>query len=212
MSAPLKIGLFGGSFDPPHLGHLALARQARDQLALDEVRWVPAGHPWQKAGQALAAGAHRLAMVTAMVGAEPRMVVDDVELRREGPSYTIDTVEALRRRLPGATLFLVLGQDQYTRLPTWHRWRELLSAVTLAVAGRGGAPPQPPPELVAVWHRIVVLDLPPVAVSSTAVRAAAAAGADLRALVGDAVAGYIDRHGLYRGTSPGDLPPATARS
>ena len=194
----MKLGLFGGSFDPPHLGHLALARQARDQLVLDEVRWIPAGQPWQKAGQALAPTMHRVAMVQAMIEREPRMRVDDIEARRDGPTYTIDTVLAVRDALPHATLYLLIGQDQYARLHTWHRWRELLSMVTLAVAARGGATPLPPPELIAVWHRMVVLEMAPVAVSATAVRAAAAAGADLAALVGDAVAGYIDRHALYR--------------
>jgi nicotinate-nucleotide adenylyltransferase len=203
----VKIGLFGGSFDPPHLGHLALARQARDQLALDELLWIPAGRPWQKPDQALAEPAHRLAMVTLMIQGEDRMRADDLELHREGPSYTVDTVEALSARHRAAALYLVIGQDQYTRLPTWHRWRELLSGVTLAVAGREGATPLPPAALVAVWHRVVVLDLPPVAVSSTAVRAATAAGADLCSLVGDAVAGYIDRQGLYRVS-----PPLTTRS
>lgn len=197
----VKIGLFGGSFDPPHLGHLALARQARDQLALDELRWVPAGDPWQKADRWLAPAAQRIAMVEALIAGEPRMRVDDVETRRAGPSYTIDTVRALRAERPDATLVLVIGQDQYARLPTWHRWRELVDAVTLAVAARGGAQVQPPDELAPLAHRVEVLAMPPVAVSSTDVRAAAAAGADLRALVGDAVGRYIDRHALYRGAS-----------
>lgn len=201
---PVKVGLFGGSFDPPHLGHLALARQARDQLALDELRWVPAGDPWQKADRRLAPAAQRLAMVEALIAGEPRMRVDDVETRRAGPSYTIDTVRALRAERPDATLVLVIGQDQYARLPTWHRWRELVDAVTLAVASRDGARVRPPDELASLAHRVEVLAMPPVAVSSTDVRAAAAAGADVRTLVGDAVARYIDRHALYRGAP---LPP-----
>jgi nicotinate-nucleotide adenylyltransferase len=196
------IGLFGGSFDPPHLGHVALARQARDQLALDEVRWLPAGEPWQKAGRVVAAAADRVAMVALAIAGEHGMVLDERETRRAGPSYTIDTVDDLRAECPGAALVLVVGQDQYAGLPTWHRWRDLVDAVTLAVAGRAGEAPRPAPELAARPHRVVVLDLPPVAVSSTAVRAAAAAGADLQALVGPAVAGYIARRGLYRAPSP----------
>lgn len=202
MSKALRLGLLGGTFDPPHLGHLALARAARDQLALDELRWVPAGAPWQKAGRVLAPAADRLAMVHALVDGEARMRVDDVEIRRVGPSYTVDTVLALRRERPDADLFLVVGQDQYARLHTWHRWRELLDAVTLAVAGREGAPPQAPAELAGVAHRMVAIDLPPVAVSSTAVRDAAARGADLRTHVGAAVAAYIERHHLYRPSTP----------
>jgi len=202
VSTALRLGLLGGTFDPPHLGHLALARAARDQLALDELRWVPAGAPWQKAMRLLTPAADRLAMVHALVAGEARMRVDDVEIRRAGPSYTIDTVLAWRREHPDARLFLVVGQDQYARLHTWHRWRELLDAVTLAVAGRDGAPPQPPDELAGVPHRMVAIDLPPVAVSSTAVRDAVARGADVRAQVGTAVADYIARHRLYRPSNP----------
>ncbi len=206
MSAAVRLGLLGGTFDPPHLGHLALARAARDQLALDELRWVPAGEPWQKAMRTLAPAADRLAMVHALVAGEPRMRVDDVEIRRAGPSYTVDTVLALRREHPDAEWVLVVGQDQYARLHTWHRWRELLAAVTLAVAAREGAPPLAPAELHGMPHRMTVIDLPPVAVSSTAVRDAAARGDDLRAQVGPAVAAYIERHALYR-VPPNPTPP-----
>lgn len=202
MSAAAKIGLFGGSFDPPHLGHLALARQARDQLGLDELRWLPAGQPWQKARRALAPASDRAAMVALMIAGERGMVLDERETRRAGPSYTINTVDELCVERPGAALVLVVGQDQYAGLPTWHRWRELVDAVTLAVAGRAGEAPRPGPELAARPHRVVALEMPPVPISSTAVRAAAAAGADLQALVGPAVAGYIARRGLYRTPSP----------
>ena len=202
MSAVRKIGLFGGSFDPPHLGHLALARQARDQLGLDELRWLPAGQPWQKADRVLAPAADRVAMVALMIDGERGMLLDERETHRAGPSYTIDTVDELRAEHPGAALLLVVGQDQYAGLPTWHRWHELVDAVTLAVAGRAGEAPRPAPELAAKPHRVVVLEMPPVPVSSTAARAAAAAGADLQVLVGPAVAGYIARRGLYRTPSP----------
>ena len=201
-----RIGLFGGSFDPPHLGHLALARPARDELALDELRWVPAGQPWQKARRTLAPADDRLAMVRLLIEGQPRMRVDDLELRRQGPSYTIDTVEAVHALEPDAALFLVIGQDQYAGLPTWHRWRDLVAAVTLAVAGRGDAGPTPPAELAVLAHRMAALHLPPVPVSSTEVRDRAQRGEDLRALVGAAVAGYIDRRALYR------APPRHSRS
>src|SRR5512139_1430301 len=197
-----RIGLFGGSFDPPHRGHLALAVQARDELALDALCWVPAGQPWQKAQRTLAPAEDRLAMVRLMIEGQAGMRVDDIELRREGPSYTIDTVEAMHVRDPGALLYLVIGQDQYAGLPTWHRWGDLVAAVTLAVAGRGDVVPTPPAELAGIAHRVVALHLPPVPVSSTDVRMRAQRGEDLRALVGDAVAGYIDRRALYRAPSP----------
>jgi nicotinate-nucleotide adenylyltransferase len=201
-TAAARIGLFGGSFDPPHLGHRALAEAALQTLHLDELRWIPAGAPWQKTGRTLAAGAHRAAMVKLAIAGEPRFALDERELRRAGPSYTIDTVREIQAERPGAALFLVIGQDQYAHLHTWHEWRDLLGRVTLAVAARDGQPPTPGAAVMNQRHRIDVLSMPRVDVSATGVRQCAAAGADLAALVGIAVAGYIERHQLYRGSAP----------
>ncbi|MFM7533993.1 MAG: nicotinate-nucleotide adenylyltransferase [Rubrivivax sp.] len=196
-SGPRRIGLFGGTFDPPHLAHLALARVARDTLGLDELRWLPAGQPWQKAGRQLALGAHRVAMVRALIGAEAGFVVDARELERAGPSYTVDSVREVAREAEGAELFLVIGQDQYARFDTWREWPALLEAVTLAVAGREGAAPEPPGALAHRPHRVRALPLPPMPVSSTAVREALARGRDISALAGPEVARYIAGHHLY---------------
>lgn len=191
----LRIGLFGGSFDPVHNAHVALARLATDQLALDELRWIPTGQPWQKARQPTAA-VHREAMVRLAIAGEPRWRLDRIELEREGPSYTLDTVRALEAAEPGNEWFLVIGQDQYEGLPTWHDWRELLGLVTLAVANRPG-PPQPlPAELEAFAHRSVLL--PMMDVSSTDIRQRLADGRAIDDLVPPAVASYIDQHRLYR--------------
>ena len=165
-----RIGLFGGSFDPVHVGHRALAMQAADQLQLDELRWIPAGQPWQKTGRQLASARDRAAMVALSLQGDPRFRLDPSELRRTGPSYTIDTVMALREQAPRAQLFLILGQDQYARFHTWNSWRELLSQVTLAVTRRDGHAPRPSSELAQTWHRLVVLHMAPSAASSTAVR------------------------------------------
>ena len=197
MSGPRRIGLFGGTFDPPHLAHLALARLARDALGLDELRWIPAGQPWQKPGRRLAEGAHRVAMVQALLGAQPGFVVDRRELDRAGPSYTIDTVRELAREVPGAELFLVIGQDQYARFDTWREWPALLEAVTLAVAGREGVAPAAPPALAAMPHRLKALPLPAMPISSTAAREVIARGQDVAGLAGPEVARYIARHHLY---------------
>ena len=197
MSRPRRIGLFGGTFDPPHLAHLALARVARDTLALDELRWIPAGQPWQKSGRRLADGAHRVGMVRALVGTEPGFVVDTRELERSGASYSVDTVRELAREAPGAELFLVIGQDQYARFHTWREWPALLEAVTLAVAGREGAAPEPPAALAQRPHRVQALPLPSMPVSSTGVRKAIARGEDIAGLAGPEVARYIARHHLY---------------
>ena len=196
---PRRVGLFGGSFDPVHNAHVALARTALAQLALDAVWWIPAGRAWQKAG-AGADGEHRAAMVELAIAGEPRFRLERCELDRAGPSYTIDTVRELQRRAPATAWTLILGQDQYAGLATWHEWRELVSCVTLAVAGRAGAAQQAGAALAAVPHRVVVLDMPPMAVSATALRERIIRGDDIAALVPPAVARYIDRHHLYRGT------------
>lgn len=198
---PVRIGLFGGSFNPPHLGHLALARAVRDQLALDEVRWLPAGQPWQKAGQLMASGSHRATMVQRLIADEPRMVLDARELARSGPSYTLDTVRACAAEQPQAEWFLLLGQDQVAGLPTWHGLPDLLAQVTLAVAARAGRAPELPPAVAALGARQVVVALPRIDVSASQVRhalASGSSGADVAPWVGEPVARYIAEHNLYR--------------
>ena len=133
-----RIGLLGGSFDPVHEAHLALARCACETLALDRLKWLPAGRPWQKAGRELAADADRLAMLALAIEGEPRWEIDACELERPGATYTIDTLGALRSREPGADWFLIIGQDQWARFDSWHRWPDILAAATVAVAGRAG--------------------------------------------------------------------------
>lgn len=199
LTAAARIGLFGGSFDPPHLAHLALARAAMQTLALDELRWLPAGAPWQKAGRALTAPAHRLAMLAELLANEPGQVIDDREVRRSGPTYTIDTVRELQAERPDALWFFILGQDQYGRFDTWRDWPELLSRLTLAVAARDGQSPTPPLALAlaAVPHRMQVLPLPRLDIAASDIRVRAAAGLPISTLVGDPVARYIDQHRLY---------------
>lgn len=192
-----RVGLFGGSFDPVHLAHLALARSALVQLGLDELRWVPAGQPWQKAGQALCGGEHRAAMVALMIEGEARFALDRSELARGGPSYTVDTVQAWRSHEPGVSVVLILGQDQYARLPSWHRWRELLAMAELAVAARAGQEIRAAAEVELVAHRMQRLDMPAMDISSTLVREHVSRGGDIKPMVGEKVAGYIAQHHLY---------------
>ena len=193
-----RIGIFGGTFDPVHSAHLALARVALDQLQLDEVRWIPAGRPWQKARD-LTPARHRAAMVALAIRDEPRFVLDECELRRSGASYTLDTVRELQAAEPGAQWFLIIGQDQYAGLHTWLGWENLLGRVTLAVANRPGAALQENPEVRRVGHQ--AMGLPMMDVSSTEIRARRAAGQGIDTLVPAAVSSYIDQHHLYRGTS-----------
>jgi nicotinate-nucleotide adenylyltransferase len=187
-----RIGLFGGTFDPPHNAHVALAHAALDALSLDEVRWIPAGQPWQKA-RAITPAVHREAMVKLAIDGEPRFVLDRIELERAGPSYMLDTVRALR---PLGELFLVIGADQVARLHTWHGWQELLGLVTLAVANRPGAAATVHADVQRTPHRAV--PLPMLDISATDIRARAARGQSLDGLVPPAVARYIESHALYR--------------
>lgn len=198
-----RIGLFGGSFDPVHMGHLALARTALAHLALDELRWIPVGQPWQKA-RTLAPAEHRLAMLQAVIGGEPRFVLERCELERAGPSYTLDTVRQLQAAEPAAQWFLILGQDQYENFATWHGWTELLQRTTLAVAARDGQPPRSA-ALAGQPHRLVELPMPPTLVSATDIRTRLSAGTAPQAvaptLVSPEVASYIARHRLYGAAS-----------
>lgn len=201
LSGTGRTGLFGGSFDPPHLGHLSLAHCALVQLSLDRLLWLPAGRPWQKTGRGLAAPAHRRAMVELLAAGEPKFSVDDSELERDGASYTIDTVRGRLARHPGEHLFLVIGQDQFERFHTWHEWRELFALVTLAVAARAGQEVRGSAEVMEVVqaepNKMLKLAMPAMQVSSTQVRELASRNEGLSPLVGDAVAGYIALHRLY---------------
>ena len=189
-----RVGLLGGSFDPVHNAHVALAATALEQLRLDELRWIPVGRPWQKARR-LADAADREAMVRLAITAEPRFVLDPVELRRRGPTFTLDTVRELVAAEPGNEWFLILGQDQYASLHTWRDWRELLELVTLAIANRPGAALAVNPQIAKAEHQTV--ELPMMDVSSTEVRRRVAEGESIADLVPDAVARYIEQHRLY---------------
>jgi nicotinate-nucleotide adenylyltransferase len=192
--AERSIGLLGGTFDPPHIGHLVAAVSARHALGLDEVLLVPAGDPWQKSGERqITSGPVRMEMVGAAVEGIAGLAASDVELQRPGPSYSVDTVAALREAEPSTAVTLVLGRDAAAGLTTWHRHDELLALARLAVVDRGDDPPALPP-----GADVVVVPMPRLDVSSTDLRARVAAGAPLDVLVPPAVIAVIERHGLYR--------------
>ncbi len=190
-----RVGVFGGSFDPVHSAHMALAEAALAELRLDEVRWIPAGQPWQKS-RTMTAAEHRVAMVQAAIAHEPRFTLDRSEVERSGASFTLDTVRALAAAQPGTHWFLLIGQDQYAGLHTWRDWQTLLGLVVLAVANRPGDTRRPDPDVQRFPHRMV--PLPMLDISSTDIRRRVGAGADISPLVPPAVARYIETHGLYR--------------
>lgn len=213
LSRPVRrrIGLLGGTFDPVHVGHLALARTARAALSLDEVRLVPTGSSWQKSG-VRASAAQRLEMARLAAACVEGLVVDDREVRRAGASYTIDTLTELRADLgPEPAIVLLLGSDQLRNLSTWHRWRDLFGQAHVACTQRERVSltdlPEELEELVRERGRqslpdapsgaLVFFSMPPVPVSATALRAQLARGERPRELVPAAVLDYIETHGLY---------------
>ncbi|MEO6462930.1 MAG: nicotinate-nucleotide adenylyltransferase [Candidatus Eisenbacteria bacterium] len=191
-----RIGVFGGTFDPPHLGHLLLAEAARDRLALDRVLFVPARIPPHKRGRRVTPPAIRLALLRAAL-AGTGFSVSTLELDRPGPSYTVDTLERLGARHPRARFWLLVGADSLAELPTWRDPERILALARLAVADRPGAAP-PPPSLRHHARRVVHLGNSPVQIASSDVRRRVARGRSIRFLVPAAVERRVRALGLYR--------------
>ncbi len=200
------LGVFGGTFDPIHVAHLAVAEAAREVVGLDRVLFIPAGEPPHKIGQPISPGEHRLAMVEAAIAGNEAFAASRMELDREGPSYTVDTLRDLRatRLTDGvaAELALVLSAEAFLDLPTWHEPARVLELAALIVAPRDGYPDAAPDFLERHFPgtaiRAVFLDGPRLRLSASELRAHAATGRSLRYLVPDAVAAYIGDHGLYQ--------------
>ncbi|MCC6349120.1 MAG: nicotinate-nucleotide adenylyltransferase [Candidatus Eisenbacteria bacterium] len=192
-----RLGVFGGTFDPPHVGHLALAERAREELRLDRVLFVPAGTPPHKSA-ARASVAHRLAMTRAAVRGNPAFALSTIETRRAGPSYTADTLAAIARAHPRARLFLLMGADMYATFDSWARPDEIAALATLVVALRPGVKPPRDSRAATRGRGVRRLSNPALEVSSSALRTVAARGRSLRYLVPDAVARYVAKHRLYR--------------
>lgn len=192
--AGLKIGVLGGTFDPIHIAHLLLAEQAREQLQLDRVLFVPAGDPWRKASRRVVPARHRLAMTKLAVADELGFEVDDCEVTREGPTYTVDTLRELHERHPDDRIYLLLGEDALADLPFWHEPASIADHATVVVAPRGGVVL---PELPFDPERVIRITMPFLDVSSTDLRARARRGKSLRYLVPEAVVDYIAKHKVY---------------
>ena len=197
--AGMRLGLLGGTFDPPHLGHLAAARAVRDALGLDRVDLLPAHDPWQKTGggRDISPSAVRLEMVRALVQGEDGLGVDDREIRRGGPTYTADTLEEIHRETPGMEVHLIIGADTARSFGTWRRPGAVAALSTLVVVNRGDETATAPEGA----GRVEFVAMTPVHVSSSAVRAAVARGEDVSSEVGAAVARVIAERGLYAGAA-----------
>jgi len=190
-----RLGVFGGTFDPPHVGHLVSAVNVRYELALDRVLLVVANLPWQKAGsRTISPPEERFGMVRAAVADVEGLEVSRIELDAGGPSYTADTLATLHAEDPTRELFVILGTDAATGLLTWERSDEVRDGATVVVVERPGASPAAPPE---GW-RWTWVEVPAIDVSSTDLRQRAADGRPLDYLVTREVAAWIDAHELYR--------------
>ena len=202
-----RLGIFGGAFDPPHRAHVALVEAAVAQLQLDQVCVLPTGQAWHKPRN-LSDAAHRLAMTRLAFAHVPQVVVDEREILRTGPSYTVDTLHELKTEYPQAQLYLLLGDDQRRALSSWHQIGEIGRIAIICAAGRdmavrawneeSGAAPTNPPLSDTLQARIRTLDMPLMPHSATDIRVLAATEQALTGLVSPAVERYIHEHHLYR--------------
>ena len=187
----MKLGIFGGTFDPPHLGHYLAAVDAAEALGLDQVVWVPAAQQPFKTGESTTDAEARLAMTALVVQGDPRFGVDALEVERGGLSFTVDSLRAFRARHPGAALFLLLGTDAAALLPKWREPEEVRALAEIVVLTRGGEGESIPAGVTALPTRRVDI-------SATEIRARVRAGRSIRGFVPDVVADYIAATGLYR--------------
>ena len=198
-----KMGVFGGAFDPPHNAHIALAQAALAELELDALHVIPTGQAWHKA-RALSAPVHRLAMTRLAFADLPGVVVDDREITRAGPTFTIDTLQTLQAENPSAQLYLLMGGDQFAAFEQWHQWRAIMKLAIICIAARTGvnwaggqfdALKQPD-------MRALMLPMPPMAVSATQIRQLISGRLGENRVVADllprSVASYIAQHQLYQ--------------
>lgn len=189
----MRLGIYGGSFDPPHLGHLLPVIDAAEQLGLDGVRFVPAATQPLKVGRASASPADRLAMTERLVQGIPGFTVDPAEIDRPGLSYTVDTLAQVAAELPGAELFLLLGADAYALFDQWRDPERIRALATIVVLFRGDGTRSPREQ-----PGVRVLQSRRVDISSTELRARVRDGRTIRGFVPDAVADYVAEHRLYR--------------
>lgn len=200
-----RYGILGGTFDPPHLGHLVLAQEVFARLRLDRVWFVPAASPPHKAGQRITAAEHRQAMVELAIARDPRFALSTVELERAGPSYTVDTLRMLRTRWGEDTwICLVLGWDMLLYLPHWHDSRGVIAATDQIAAvhrpdfgGSPGALAELDVALPELRPKLALVAAPQLEIAATTLRERVASGLPIRYLVPDAVCDYIEAHGLY---------------
>jgi nicotinate-nucleotide adenylyltransferase len=195
----MRVGVLGGTFDPVHIAHLVIAEHAREALSLDLVLFIPAGDPWRKSHREITPAEHRLAMLSLAVAGNDAFGVSDLELRRDGPTYTADTLAALAGERLDDEFWFIVGADALADLPNWHEPSRIVKHARLAVAPRDVQEANVVAQGVAEFReRIDLFWAPRIELSSTGIRERVAAGGSIRYLVPDAVAAYIAEHRLYR--------------
>jgi nicotinate-nucleotide adenylyltransferase len=196
-----RIGILGGTFDPPHIGHLILAEYAGQALDLERLLFVPAGDPPHKQSEEKTPVEHRLAMLDCVVRDNPRFYISRIDIDRPGPHYSLDMVKLIAADYPDAELYFVMGGDSFHDLPLWHRPADLIELCQLAVMRRPDeaiTPDMHEHVLPGLVKHVVMIDAPLIGVSSTMISERLAAGKTVRYLVGDDILDYIFTHGLYR--------------
>ena len=187
-----RIGVFGGTFDPIHIGHLIAASEVHTALGLDRVIFMPAGQPWQKAHVPVTSADERLSMVRQAVSHDSRFEASDLEVCRSGPTYAIDTVRELHSLYSDVQFSWIVGADVLTSLTTWHEWEKFLSLADIVAVNRAGV------TVGDVPFEYTAVAMPDIRISATELRSRLERKISCRYLVPDAVLEYIDEHGLYR--------------
>ncbi len=198
----MNVGILGGTFDPVHSGHLILAEVAREQLNLNEILFIPAGQPWLKVERTITPAEHRVQMLRLALDDTPYFRTSEMEIKRSGPTYTIDTINALKKRLSDEDeLFFILGQDNLMQLPQWHDAPELIQLCYLVAAPRPGVKKPDlkamEAEIPGIRQRVMLMKEPLVDISATDIRERVARGLSVRHLVPEPVNRYIKEHRLY---------------
>ena len=198
----MNVGILGGTFDPVHNGHLILADAAKEQLNLSVILFIPAGQPWLKTERIITPAEHRLQMLRLALEEKPDFRISEIEIERSGPSYSVDTINALKQRLDVKDeLFFILGQDSLMQLPQWHEAPELIKLCYLVAAPRPGVKKPDlkalEAEIPGITQRVMLMKEPKVDISATDIRERVAKGLSVRHLVPEAVNHYIKEHKLY---------------
>lgn len=191
----MRLALFGGTFDPPHLGHLVIAEYARAELGLDKVLFIPAGQNPLKDSTSHTSGVNRMEMTRLAIADNVQFEASDIELIREGPSYSIDTIRQIRQTIAPEALFLLVGFDNLELFPRWHKIEDVVQESRVIVCNRVGTQAQLPASLL---NKVTILDSPLIELSSTMIRERVQKKQSIRYMVPETVRAYIESHNLYR--------------